>query len=205
MLHTVKHSTAHILIFTMTTWTGLLFFISSILSPALCIDWFSRYSHQSNISLTLISIMGGPMTDEESPVSFPYKLYRHIRRTEVQTQLVFIRESLNHIFELYHCGNLSSVTWDTSKTHHFLQSIHRQKTDLSKCVLSTKSENGRLKNYYRRLARKTLYRTAFSSASWELIRKVTEQHLEHLDLLVNSMRASAAASRRSSGPRPQKD
>ncbi|XP_067333881.1 interferon phi 1 [Channa argus] len=191
--------------FIMTTWTGLLFFLCSILSPALCCDWFSRYSHQSNISLTLIRLMGGPMTDEESPVSFPYKLYRRIRRAEVETQLVFIRESLKQIFELYHYGNLSSVNWDTSKTHHFLQSIHRQKDDVSTCMLSTKTANCRLKNYYRRLAKKTLYRTGFSTASWELIRKVTEQHLDQLDLLANSIRALAAASRRRSGPRPQKD
>uniref|UniRef100_A0A3Q1IY77 Uncharacterized protein n=1 Tax=Anabas testudineus TaxID=64144 RepID=A0A3Q1IY77_ANATE len=167
----------------MITCTTLLFVLCSVLTPALCCNWLKHYHHHSNNSLTLIRLMGGPLMDVMSPVPFPYKFYKDIRNTN-ETQLVFVRDSLKHIFELYHRGNLSSVAWDTNHTHPFLQSIHRQTDELSQCVSHTQRADRRLRKYYRRLAKKTLYHTGWSSGSWELIRKETKRHLDHLDLLV---------------------
>ncbi|XP_071319983.1 interferon a3-like isoform X2 [Trachinotus anak] len=200
MLETLTLSTDHIFIFItfiMISWTGL-FILCSVLSPALCCDWLRHYGHYSNISLTLIRLMGGQLTEEESPVSFPYKLYKHIRNTEVGSQVVFIRDSLVQISDLYRHDNLSFVTWDTDNTNRFRMSIDRQIDSLNTCVRTNKQVDNSLRNYYRRLRARTLNRTGGSPGSWELIRKETQLHLEQLDLLVNSIRPSAAASRRSS-------
>ncbi|XP_070779902.1 LOW QUALITY PROTEIN: interferon phi 1 [Enoplosus armatus] len=213
MLETLTHSKAQsaanhviiIIIIIITTiiimfsWTGLLFILCT-LTPALCCDWLRHYGHVSNSSLTLIQHMGGQLTKQESPVSFPYKLYRRIQKAEVETKLVFIRDTLELISDLYRHGNLSSFTWDTDKTEHFLISIHRQTDGFNSCVSTNKSADSRLRKYYRRLATHTLYRTGGSAASWELIRKETKLHLDQLDLLVASIRASPAASRRRSTP-----
>nr|AVJ47961.1 type I interferon h [Siniperca chuatsi]AVJ47968.1 type I interferon h [Siniperca chuatsi] len=173
----------------MFSWTGLLFVLCT-LTPALCCDWLRHYGHVSNSSLTLVQLMGGQMTEEESPVSFPNKLYKHIQKAEVESQLVFIRDSLELILGLYRHDNLSSATWDTDKTEHFLLCIHRQIDGLNSCVSTNKQANYKLKKYYKRLEKSTLYRTGGSAASWELIRKETEVHLERLALLVAPIAAT---------------
>lgn len=53
---------------------------------------------------------------------------------QVKSQLVFIRDSLELISDLYLQNNFSSVPWDTVKTEHFLMGIHRQIEELSTCV-----------------------------------------------------------------------
>uniref|UniRef100_A0A3B4WSS9 Uncharacterized protein n=1 Tax=Seriola lalandi dorsalis TaxID=1841481 RepID=A0A3B4WSS9_SERLL len=136
MLETLTLSTAHIFIFItfiMISWTSLLV-LCSVLSPALCCDWLRHYGHYSNISLTLIRLMGGQLTEQDSPVSFPYKFYKHIRNSEVRSKVVFIRDSLVQISDLYRHDNLSSVTWDMDNTNRFRMSIDRQIDGLNTCV-----------------------------------------------------------------------
>ncbi|XP_040918155.1 interferon a3-like [Toxotes jaculatrix] len=185
----------------MISWTGL-FILCGVLNPALCCDWLRHYGHYSNISLTLIQLMGGELTEEESPVSFPYRLYRQIRNTEVESQLVFIRDGLELISGLYLHDNLSSVTWNTEKMTHFLMSLNRQIDGLNTCVSMNSTADNRLSGYYRRLKTRTLSHTGGSTASWELIRKETKLHLDQLDLLVASIKHSSAASRRRSTTTP---
>ncbi|XP_041813269.1 interferon phi 1 [Chelmon rostratus] len=183
----------------MFSWTSLLFLLCSALTPALCCDWLRHYRRLSNNSQTLLHLMG-ELTEEECPVSFPYKLYRHMYNAEVESQLVFIVDSLGLISDLYHHDNLSSANWDTDKTEKFLMNIHRQTEELKGCVSTNKRADVRLRKYFRRLQRNTLNRTGGGAASWELIRKETKKHLDQLDLLVASIRASAETSRRRSTP-----
>nr|API68650.1 interferon h [Larimichthys crocea] len=183
----------------MVNWTGVLFVLcGTLLTPALCCDWLRHYGHLSNDSLTLLQQMGGQWTGQECRVPFPRKIYRDIYKAEVQSQLVFIRDSLKLISGLYHHDNLTSASWDTVKTEHFLISIHRQTEELNTCVLANKTSNSSLRKYYRRLARSTLHCTGGSPASWELIRKQTKLHLDQLDLLVECIKSSSAACRRRS-------
>ncbi|XP_074553054.1 interferon phi 1 [Halichoeres trimaculatus] len=219
----------------MSSWSGLFFVLCSVLTPALCCDWVRHFGRQNGESLTLISSMGGPLTEQQSPVPFPYRLYTQIHKEEVESQLVFIRDSLIMIAGLYHHNNLTSVTWSNVTMERFLSSIHRQMTELNRCVSTKRQVNltsvicrnstlktdsgedvqGRteelhscaslqkgiehkLRHYYRRLIRSTLDRFGGNAASWELIRKETKLHLSHLDVLMNSITASGAASRRRS-------
>ncbi|XP_071396618.1 interferon a3-like [Centroberyx affinis] len=172
----------------------LFFFFCSAATPALGCDWLRHYGHLSNDSLVLVEQMGGQLTKQECPVSFPNNLYQRIKKAEVESRLVFIRDSLELIAGLYRHGNLSSVTWDTGKTEHFLISIHRQIDGLNSCVPNNRKPDS-LRRYYRKLARNTLSEMGGSTASWELIRKETKLHLLQLDLLVASIRGPAAASR----------
>nr|WCF43306.1 type I interferon h [Lates calcarifer] len=176
----------------------VLFLLCAALAPALCCDWLTHYSRHSNISRTLILQMGDPLITEESKVSFPYRLYKDIRNTEVESQLVFIRDSLELILNLYHHDNHSSIAWDTDKMDHFLMSVDRQIDGLNTCVSMNKRADSRLRKYYRRLEKRTLYLTGGAPASWELIRKETKLHLDQLELLVASIRA--ATRRRRSTP-----
>ncbi|XP_019966742.2 interferon phi 1 [Paralichthys olivaceus] len=165
------------------------------LTSALCCDWLRHYNHYSNVTLTLLRQMGGQLTEDESPVSFPFKLYTQVRHRKVESQLIFIKNSLLGISDLYRHDNLSSPTWDTKVTHHFQVNLHRLKEELNTCVPTSKQLNRRLTRYYTRL-RRTLDRTGGSIASWELIRKETELHLHQLQLLVTSILNSAASRRR---------
>ncbi|GLD71118.1 interferon a3-like isoform X1, partial [Lates japonicus] len=137
MLETLILSSAHIFIFITFIMIGLtvLFLLCAVLAPALCCDWLTHYSRYSNISRTLILHMGDPLTTEESKVSFPYRLYKDIRNTEVESRLVFIRDSLELILNLYHHDNRSSVAWDTDKMDRFLMSVDRQIDGLNTCVM----------------------------------------------------------------------
>ncbi|XP_070703450.1 interferon a3-like [Pempheris klunzingeri] len=178
----------------------LLVVLCGTMSPALCCDWLRHYGHLSNSSLTLLQLMGGQLTDQDSPVPFPNKLYEQIRNTGVESQLVFIKDSLELIAALYRHDNLSSVTWDTDRTEHFLMSLDRQTEELNACVPSNRRADSRLRRYFRRLDTSTLRRTGGSAASWELLRKETRAHLEQLDLLVASiLHRPPAASRRRRG------
>ncbi|XP_053298706.1 interferon phi 1 [Pleuronectes platessa] len=177
----------------MISWTIFL----CALTPTLCCDWLRHYNHYSNVTLTLLRHMGGQLTEDESPVSFPFTLYTQVRHHQEDSQLIFIRDSLSRISDLYRHDDRSSVTWDTDMTHHFLVNLHRLKEELSTCVLTKKHLNRPLRRYYRKLLRRTLCRTDGSTASWEIIRKETELHLHQLQLLVASIINSAANRRRS--------
>uniref|UniRef100_A0A3B4Y0P7 Immunoglobulin V-set domain-containing protein n=2 Tax=Seriola lalandi dorsalis TaxID=1841481 RepID=A0A3B4Y0P7_SERLL len=146
----------------MISWTSLLV-LCSVLSPALCCDWLRHYGHYSNISLTLIRLMGGQLTEQDSPVSFPYKFYKHIRNSEVRSKVVFIRDSLVQISDLYRHDNLSSVTWDMDNTNRFRMSIDRQIDGLNTCVSTEQRADNSLRKYYRRLRTSTLDRTVSTS------------------------------------------
>uniref|UniRef100_A0A4W6F0I7 Uncharacterized protein n=1 Tax=Lates calcarifer TaxID=8187 RepID=A0A4W6F0I7_LATCA len=161
MLETLILSSAHIFIFItfIMISSTVLFLLCAALAPALCCDWLTHYSRHSNISRTLILQMGDPLTTEESKVSFPYRLYKDIRNTEVESQLVFIRDSLELILNLYHHDNHSSIAWDTDKMDHFLMSVDRQIDGLNTCVSMNKRADSRLRKYYRRLEKRTLYLT----------------------------------------------
>ncbi|XP_040047341.1 interferon phi 1 [Gasterosteus aculeatus] len=192
----------------MTSWTSMLVLTLTLLcsagTPGLCCDWLQHYGHLSNVSLTLVQTMGNQLTDEESPVSFPYRLYERIMNDKEDNQLVFIRDSLELMAKLYRHDNRSSVTWDANKMERFLMIIHRQIHGLNLCVSTQITRNTRLRRYYRRLEKKTLYSTGGSPASWELIRKESKLHLDQLNQLWGFMVESASASRgRSKANRPQ--
>ncbi|XP_068192397.1 interferon a3-like [Antennarius striatus] len=172
----------------MLTWTKLLFFLCGALSPALCCDWLRHYRHLSNTTRSLLNVMGGQLTEEACPVYFPNKLYSNIRTAEVESQLVFIRDSLQLILDLYHHDNLSSSTWDADLTEHFLKSVERQLDGVNTCVSTHRAPDRGLRRYYRTL-RRTLHRTGSGNASWELIRKETKRHLDQLELLVAFIRS----------------
>ncbi|XP_042249585.1 interferon phi 1 [Thunnus maccoyii] len=174
------------------------FVLCSALTPALCCDWLDqRFSNVNNECLTHLKLMGDPLTEEESPVPFPYDLYQSMRNTQVlESQLLFIRDSLKLISKLYRHGNRSSVAWDTDKTEHFLMNIHRQTKELNNCFSVKKKVNVTLRKYYKRLTKSTLDRTGGSAAYWELIRMETKRHLDQLEMLVSiitSRRRSAAS------------
>ncbi|XP_056143526.1 interferon a3-like [Lampris incognitus] len=173
----------------MHSWIRLLFLLCGVTCLVRCCDWLQSYGLLSNRSLTQLEQMGGRMTEQECPVSFPYTLYTNMRRTKVETRLKFIKDSLELIIDLYHQGNLSSANWETSKTDIFLITLHRQKDGLTPCVsVSNRKSGPRLTRYYRKLANRTLREMSSSPGSWELIRKETRKHLEQLDLLFATVR-----------------
>ncbi|XP_020496686.2 interferon phi 1 [Labrus bergylta] len=148
----------------MSRLTCLLFVLCSVLTPTLGCDWISRrFGHLSGLSLDLIQHMGGPLTKQPSPVRFPDRLYSRVRKAEVESQLVFIRDSLDLISGLYHHDNLTSVTWNTKKLEDFQAIIHRQAEELSRCVSSTSRRvDVKLRNCNRRLTRSILDRTVMT-------------------------------------------
>uniref|UniRef100_A0A665WNG7 Interferon a3-like n=1 Tax=Echeneis naucrates TaxID=173247 RepID=A0A665WNG7_ECHNA len=156
--------------------------LCSTLSPALCCDWLRHYGHYSNMSLSLLRLMGGQVTEQESPVPFPYRFYISIRTTEVRSQVVFVRDSLVQIADLYRHGNLSSVTWDTDRTNGFRMSLDRQIDELRTLTVALSVA-----------LTVVLCLQGGGSAYWQLIRKETQLHLEQLDLLVNSIRSSVVS------------
>ncbi|XP_029913688.1 interferon a3-like [Myripristis murdjan] len=180
----------------MLTWTLVLFFFcSAAATPGLRCDWLEHYGHYSNWTLVLVEQLGGPMTEQESPVSFPYRLYEQMRSAKVDDRLLFIRDSLDLISGLFEPADpsVSLPPWQTDRSQDFLLLLHRQTDGLKPCVAERKRER-RLRRYYRKL-RKTLQKTGGAAVSWELIRRETKSHLLQLDLLFASIRGSAAASR----------
>uniref|UniRef100_A0A8P4KCX4 Uncharacterized protein n=1 Tax=Dicentrarchus labrax TaxID=13489 RepID=A0A8P4KCX4_DICLA len=175
----------------------LLFVLCGALTPVLCCDWLERYHKLSNDSLVHIQLMGGGLTEQQSPVPFPDKLYRQIYKAKVESQLVFIRDNLELIGCLYRHDNLSSASWDPIRIKHFLDIIYRQAEEVTACMSTNRTTNPRLRDFYRRLSNSTVTPTGGSVASWELIRKQTVRLLQRLDLL-------AASIRRRSPPNPQR-
>uniref|UniRef100_A0A3B4GP98 Interferon a3-like n=2 Tax=Haplochromini TaxID=319058 RepID=A0A3B4GP98_9CICH len=120
----------------MVTWTGLLFILCGTLTSALCCDWLTHYKYRSlNCAVSLFQ--GDQLTEQHSsvhPVRFPKHLYKQIKNSEVDSKLVFIRDSLQLIFCLYRHDNLSAAPWGADKTEGFLTVIHRQIMELSACV-----------------------------------------------------------------------
>ncbi|KAG7279111.1 hypothetical protein CRUP_004054, partial [Coryphaenoides rupestris] len=104
---------------------------------------------------------GDRMTDQRCPIPFPDAIYRRVRKAKVEEKLVFIRDSLREVIELYRHGNLSSVSWDQNMTERFLITMDRQAREINSC--------------------------GGSAASWELIRKESKEHLEMLDFLQASI------------------
>ncbi|XP_005950669.1 interferon a3 [Haplochromis burtoni] len=190
----------------MVTWTGLLFVLCGALTPALCCDWLTHYKQPSKEARGLLTLMGDQLTEQHSsvhPVRFPKHLYKQIKNSEVDSKLVFIRDSLQLIFCLYRHDNLSAAPWGADKTEGFLTVIHRQIMELSACVSTNSPANSRLRSYYRTLANSTLSCSGCSTASWQLLRKETKLRLEQLELLVASIRVPAAANRRRSAATQQ--
>ncbi|KAM4605269.1 interferon a3-like [Polymixia lowei] len=134
------------------------------------------------------------MTQQECPVSFPERFYKEQKNAKVDSRIVFIRDSLKLIMDLYRHGDMSTVTWDTNKFEQFMVTMHRQMDELNNCVSTTSKADRRLTRYYRKL-RRTLYKEGSSSVSLELIRKETKRHLQMLDLLMvnTSQRVSAGS------------
>nr|QXO84454.1 type I interferon h [Takifugu obscurus] len=157
----------------------------------LCCDWLAHFGHLSNQSLSLIRIMGGPLTNQQSPVSFPKELYRRAHNATVDFQLAFLRDSLKLLqrlwLKLFQHDELSSVTWGTTNTEHFLMTILRQHREVKRCVSKKRKADRKLVKYYLTLERHTLHQKANRTESWELIRKVTQHHLEQLHMLVASI------------------
>eukprot|EP00066_Takifugu_rubripes_P029747 XP_011619013.1 PREDICTED: uncharacterized protein LOC105419257 [Takifugu rubripes] len=93
-----------------------------------------RWSLWSDISL----FQGGPLTNQQSPVSFPKELYGRAHNATVDFQLAFLRDSLKLIqrlwLKLFQHDELSSVTWGTTNTEHFLMTILRQHREVKRCV-----------------------------------------------------------------------
>ncbi|XP_063326991.1 interferon a3-like [Pelmatolapia mariae] len=190
----------------MVTWTGLLFVLCGALTSALCCDWLTHYKQPSKEARDLLTRMGDQLTEQHPSVHrvrFPKHLYKQIKNSEVESKLVFIRDSLQLIFCLYRHGNLSAAPWGTDKTDGFLTVIHRQIKELSACVSTNSPANSRLRSYYRTLANSTLSCSGCSTASWQLLRKETKLRLDQLELLVASIRVPAAASRRRSAATQQ--
>ncbi|KAM9843917.1 interferon a3-like [Aulostomus maculatus] len=174
----------------------LLLVLASILTPASCCSWLDlRYHELSEESLSLLREMGGKMTNEEIGVSFPSKLYRDVNNSEVALQLLFIRDSLEMISELYENVSSSGVAWVANKTQNFQHVIHRQAQELSQCVSMNKTINIRLRRYFHRL-KVALQQKGGSPAAWEMIRSETKTHLQQLHLLVSSILHPSATSRR---------
>uniref|UniRef100_A0A3B4GNT4 Interferon a3-like n=1 Tax=Pundamilia nyererei TaxID=303518 RepID=A0A3B4GNT4_9CICH len=176
----------------MVTWTGLLFILCGTLTSALCCDWLTHYKAPMEEARGFLTRMVS--TDAcSSPLSLSL---------QVDSKLVFIRDSLQLIFCLYRHDNLSAAPWGADKTEGFLTVIHRQIMELSACVSTNSPANSRLRSYYRTLAN-ILCVQGCSTASWQLLRKETKLRLEQLELLVASIRVPAAASRRRSAATQQ--
>ncbi|XP_030592547.1 interferon phi 1 [Archocentrus centrarchus] len=193
----------------MVAWTGLLFMLCGTLTSAVSCDWLTQYKSVSNDTQVLLKLMGDQLTaqDTSAPaLCFPSNLYENIRKSEVESKLVFIRDSLKLISCLYRHDNLSSAPWDADRTERFLTVIHRQITEVNACVSERllSPADSSLKRYYGRLANSTVSCAGCSTASWDLLRMETKLRLDQLELLVASIiRGSAAPSRRRSAAQQQ--
>ncbi|XP_013878606.1 interferon phi 1 [Austrofundulus limnaeus] len=166
--------------------TSSIFILCSVLSSALGCDWFTRYSDLRNSSRVLIEVMGGEFTHEECHEPFPSKRYSSMRESEVQSQLIFIRDSMKQIFDLFRYSNVSSASWDPVKFQDFLETINRQIQELNNCISNPDQQARRgVKKYFRNLKVVTLSRTGESRTSWEILRKETKLHLDQLEILGN--------------------
>ncbi|XP_061081165.1 interferon a3-like [Conger conger] len=153
-------------------------------------DWIQRgFRLVGGESLSLLSDMGGDITDDKVPVPFPKTLYRSIRNAEMDDKVKSLHEAIDQIIELFH-GNLDAVTWNMEKVEHFLTLLHRQSRELEKCVSSASKYERRLDGYFRKL-KNVLKQRKYDAHSWELIRKEVKRHLQRLDLISAAMKTPA--------------
>ncbi|XP_061081160.1 interferon a3-like [Conger conger] len=154
-------------------------------------DWIQRgFRRVGGESLSLLSEMGGDITDDMVPVPFPKNLYRSIQNAEMDDKVKFLHESIDQIMELFD-GNLDAVTWNKLKVEHFLTLLDRQSRELQKCVSSASKYERRLNQYFRKLKRNVLKQRKYDTHSWELIRKEVRRHLQRLDLISAAMKTPA--------------
>uniref|UniRef100_A0A3Q1FKL7 Uncharacterized protein n=1 Tax=Acanthochromis polyacanthus TaxID=80966 RepID=A0A3Q1FKL7_9TELE len=135
--------------------------LCSVLSSVLCCDWLSHYNLR-NESLRLVELM--------------------VITERLQSQLVFIRDSLSLISSLYQHDNVSSAAWSADKTETFRINIHRQTEELSHCVSTLK--------YFYTKHLPSLHRQTGKPGS--VLRVETKAHLEHVELLAASIKASSS-------------
>ncbi|KAJ3601388.1 hypothetical protein NHX12_032357 [Muraenolepis orangiensis] len=67
----------------MLNWILTLVLLCSAVGSVRSCDWLRIYGDLSNDSMSLLDQMGGEMTNQECPVSFPESFYRHIRKAKV--------------------------------------------------------------------------------------------------------------------------
>ncbi|XP_035253032.1 interferon a3-like [Anguilla anguilla] len=153
-------------------------------------DWIQhRFKWASGESLSLLSEMGGNITDDRVPVPFPTILYSSIKKAQVDDKVKFVHASIDQIIKLFD-GNLDAVTWNRLKLEHFLIVLDRQSRELKKCVSSASKYEKRLNQYFKKLKKNILKQRKYDAHSWELIRKEVLRHLQRLDLIMAAMKTS---------------
>uniref|UniRef100_A0A3Q2C8J3 Uncharacterized protein n=1 Tax=Cyprinodon variegatus TaxID=28743 RepID=A0A3Q2C8J3_CYPVA len=171
---------------------------STVLTLAVCCDWLTHYSHLRNSSMVLIEVMGGPLTNQTSPVEFPYNLYKRMMNRQVSDlRLLFIRDSMTQIYDLYRYNDMSLAAWDSVKTTDFLESIHRQIRELDECDLLQQLKEPDPAGESQHLIvvlTKVLFLQGGSKDGWEIVRKETKKHLTRLDRLGNLVLAAICVS-----------
>nr|ALD49742.1 interferon alpha [Anguilla japonica] len=143
----------------------------------------------SGESLSLLSEMGGDITDSRVDVPFPKTLYTSIHKAQVDDKVRFVHASIDQIIKLFD-ENLDAVTWNRLKLEHFLIVLDRQSRELQKCVSSASKYEKRLNRYFKKLKKNILKQRKYDAHSWELIRKVVLRHLQRLDLIIAAMKTS---------------
>uniref|UniRef100_A0A3B5MWZ1 Uncharacterized protein n=1 Tax=Xiphophorus couchianus TaxID=32473 RepID=A0A3B5MWZ1_9TELE len=159
-----------------------------VLTFAHCCDWLSHYNDLRNSTLVLIDSlvstdMGQISTTTTTRLPFRGTLYKKMYGRE-NSQLRFIRDSLEQIYNLYRHGDMSAAGWDDGKTTNFLESINRQIVELNECVSALQLEL-RLTGV---LTRVLLLQGGRDG--WEMLRRATEQNLIQLEQLGNRIKAN---------------
>ncbi|XP_035254784.1 uncharacterized protein LOC118217093 [Anguilla anguilla] len=152
-------------------------------------NWIQHgFRRVSGESLSLLSEMGGDITDARVHVPFPKTLYTSIHKAQVDDKVKFLHEFIDQIIKLFD-GNLDAVTWNRLKLTHFRAALHRQSGELQKCVSSASKYEKRLNRYFRKLKKNVLKQKKYDAHSWELIRREVLRHLKMLDLISAAMKA----------------
>uniref|UniRef100_A0A3B4X9S6 Uncharacterized protein n=1 Tax=Seriola lalandi dorsalis TaxID=1841481 RepID=A0A3B4X9S6_SERLL len=125
-----------------------------LLSKVLTADFY--HFHFSQIMLSVMLMTSALSANQRAPSHSCLSL-------QVRSKVVFIRDSLVQISDLYRHDNLSSVTWDMDNTNRFRMSIDRQIDGLNTCVSTEQRADNSLRKYYRRLRTSTLDRTVSTS------------------------------------------
>uniref|UniRef100_A0A3B5RBV8 Uncharacterized protein n=1 Tax=Xiphophorus maculatus TaxID=8083 RepID=A0A3B5RBV8_XIPMA len=160
--------------------TAPILFFCSVLTFAHCCDWLSHYNDLRNSTLVLIDslVSTGSVGQSESCSSHLSLCFQE------NSQLRFIRDSLEQIYNLYRHGDMSAAGWDDGKTTNFLESINRQIVELHECVSALQLEL-RLTGV---LTRVLLLQGGRDG--WEMLRRATEQNLIQLEQLGNRIKAN---------------
>ncbi|KAJ8404321.1 hypothetical protein AAFF_G00340940 [Aldrovandia affinis] len=162
--------------------------VQNVCNGCNCSDWIQHgFGPVSREYLSLLSDMGGDITNAKVPVPFPDVLYGRIRTAQMGDKITFLYESINQIIKLFH-GNSNAVTWKRLKLEHFLTLLNRQSHELHKCVSPASKYEKRLNRYFRELNKNVLKKGNYDSHSWELIRKAADRHLKRLDLISASIK-----------------